>query len=222
MLGADHTSLAFVSLGASPPTCRRRGFLPRRASLGLHSLPHVLALPRRLWSVRAAPAGADPYCWPFSSRPNPPKPRGCAPPADPRRQKARGRGRSSRPSEEPGEAVFQEGVDTGELSTNQLGLGQAAAPLRDLDSGRLSTGLRSRRGRSRRLLPPPVFPSLPASPPAAIRPPAFSREVVCRPLGALSHPPPHRRRSPRSPMCVAVCVTDGASGSREGIRVNFL
>lgn len=78
-----------------------------------------------------------------------------------------------------------------------------------------------RPGQQARRPPPPTparaFP--PFSPHAATRPPTYSWEVVGRLRAHCLIP---RRRVPRSPKCVAVCVTDGASGACEGIRVHLL
>ena len=66
---------------------------------------------------------------------------------------------------------------------------------------------------------PPAHAFPPFSPSAATRPPTFSWEVVGRLRAHCLIP---CRRVPRSPKCVAVCVTDGASGACEGIRVHLL
>lgn len=111
---------------------------------------------------------------------------------------------------------------------DQLGLGQAArgqVPAPDSAPGSsrtLRAGFAAPAGASGAAPtfpdPPAPGPSLPspASPPAATRPPAFSREMVGRLRAHCLIP---RRCVPRSPMRVAVCVTDGVSGACKGLLV---
>lgn len=212
-------------------------FPPRRASLWLPApgprvRSRVLTLDAR-GTVRAAPAGA----FLLLPRPflKPEFPRSPAVPSGPLPEGAQSGPMLQAPRRSLARWRFQEGTVRGRLSTDMPGLGQAtrrqlrATELRFRERPNFASRDAAPTGTTRSAparprpprpgpfpsLPFPLHPLLPQRPGCRHFPARWSPD--CR-----AHCLIPRRRVPRSPMCVAVCVTDGAPGACKAIGVNFL
>lgn len=201
---------AFVS-GSKP--WRPRGFLPGQVAPAAHAGPPA----PRLVLAPGAPVVAlgTRRCRPLSRRGIPPEPSDPGPlPSQRRAGGANSRRRRTRTR-----GPFQEASVRGKLGTDlpgppALGFGHPAPKL---------CGQRCSWGQA--CPPPPVprpaFPFLPGLSPCSAPAASVFPGVVGRLPGALSY----RRSSLRVPgslMCVAACVTDGASGACEGTSVSVV